>query len=116
MKSHRKHKPLLDKEVLPTPRRSRYTGTSKDGIKRRLDALEAAHKSFWFWYEIRENDKAQEAKCPYKAQGHRCLGRNGTVVFTCWHGPQRYYDLQRAQTKMDKLWNQARKDGILGSI
>lgn len=107
MKSHRKHAPeLLDSNDSKLRKGFPKGKISPDGVKRMKDKLDAAIKSFWFWYEIRESGKAHEAKCPYKAQGHR------TQWGVCYHGTDGGF-LKDAQRRVDKLWQECSSKGIV---
>ncbi len=93
--------------------KGRFTGSIRDGVKRRIDALRAAERDFWFWFDIEESGKAHAQKCPYKATEHKIIGKDGKVRAVCWHGLNDKWCLKRAQRKYDKLWMQAKKDGIV---
>lgn len=111
MKSHRKHKPLLPNERELIHRKGRFPGRVL-GRKQRLDELQSAERSFWWNFEMNESGKAHEAACPYRNQGHKVYGTDGSILGYCWHG-WRGDSLQRARAKYEDLWNKARKDGIV---
>ena len=108
MKSHRKHAPYLPNEKVYSSRKGRLSGRlSPAGRKVRLDRLNAAIKDFWMYFEWSERDKADEANCKYKAQGH--ITRWGR----CYHGWITDDGLKRKRQEMDKLWAEAVRDGII---
>lgn len=97
MKSHRTHAPKLPTEQESVFRTPLLGKKAADGKKRRLDKLNAAIREYLFWYDMEEREKAHRQTCKYPR---------------CFHHSD-FGFLKETRDKMDKIWAECRKDGIV---